>query len=98
MAIEKSDDIVEYDNGESTFRFNKTTNILHIKGIEPERARPIILQMIKEQWLPKKIKTIWFSGDPVQFISGINTTIYMTAKPPKKKKEKRTFTDIVKST
>jgi len=47
--------------------------------------------------LPKQIKSIWFSGDPAQMISGINTTIYLTSKPPVEKKPERTFTDIVKA-
>jgi len=90
-------DIIEYDNGNSLFRFNKKTKILHINGMDPKIAKPFILQMIKEKWLPNKIKTIWFSGDPVQMISGIHTTIYLTAKAPVKKPEKRSFTDIVKT-
>jgi hypothetical protein len=92
------DDIVEYASDDSIFRFNKKTKILHINGLDPVSARAVVLQMIKEKWLPNKIKSIWFSGDPALMISGVNTTVYLTAKPAAKKKPERTFTDIVKST
>lgn len=95
--MNESDEIIEFNNDDSAFRFNTKTEILHITGLTPKPARPIILQMIREKWFPKKMKSIWFSGDPVQLITGIHTTIYLTSKPPVKKSPDRTFTDIVKN-
>jgi len=92
-----SDDIIEYISDDVKIKFNTKTCILGVSGMSHITARPIILQMIKEKWLPELINVIWFSGDPVYLLTGINAVIYLISTPPSDTPPLRSFTDIIKS-
>lgn len=88
--------IVEYRDAGCTFRYCRSTRILHVVGSSVD-ARPVIIRLIREGWLAKDMRAIWFSGDPVILLVGPHLTIYVTARPKPVVKPAPTFTDIVKT-
>lgn len=90
------DTIDTYTDGDCTLNFNRSTKILHVVG-NPELAQSIIVKLHREEWLPKKLRAIWFSGNPIQLLTGVNLIIYIASGFPKNKKSSRSFSDIVNS-
>ena len=88
--------IIEYREAGCRFFYNKETNVLRVRG-NPKAARPVIRKLTREGWLEPVLRAIWFEGDPVVLLVGVNIQLYLVVVPQEKpKKSSRSFKDIVK--
>lgn len=93
-----SSSTIEYRESGCRFFYNRETNVLRVKG-NPEAARGVIRKLTREGWLETTLRAIWFEGDPVLLLAGVNIPLYLVTVPQKetKKSPSRSFKDIVKN-
>lgn len=94
--MDNSENIVEYHDAGCVFKFNKSSNVLQVIGTMGA-ARPTILRLRREGWLPRKIRAIYFHREDgvTDFVVGVNLVVYVTASGPKQNKPKtRSFKDM----
>lgn len=86
-----------YQEAGCVFRINRDTGILKVVG-EPEDARPSIMKLRREGWLPRKLRAIIFNNEQYYtLVVGIEMKLFLTVKPQKPKPRPKTFKELVNS-
>jgi len=78
------------------YHLNTKKKTLRVDG-DPSLCRNTILRLRKIGKIPHNLKSIWFPGEVIKIISGVNLIIYLAAKPPKQTVPGRKFTDILQT-
>lgn len=86
-----------YREAGCVFRINRKTAILNVKG-QLEDARPSIMKLRREGWLPKRLRAVIFENEVhATLLVGINLKMYLTVRPERPKPRPKTFKELVNS-